>query len=126
MSAVHFLKLDPHHQEHVAVPRAYVGKRPSCSWSLPKCRRGVRVIRRARIAEIRLLGWEVIAIQPQLDALKPCFASIQELNAKYGTSYGLDMVDPESQSVLAVAPEWAFALDSDDFSGSPTRFTFAN
>lgn len=53
-------------------------------------------------------------------------AMIAAVNAKYGTSYGLDMVDPESQSVFAVAPEWAFALDSDDFSGSPTRFTFAN
>ena len=53
-------------------------------------------------------------------------AMIAAVNAKYGTSYGLDMVDPKSQSVFAVVPEWAFALDSDDFSGSPTRFTFAN
>jgi general stress protein 26 len=53
-------------------------------------------------------------------------AMVAAVNAKYGTSYGLEMVDPESQSVFAVAPEWAFALDSDDFSGSSTRFTFAN
>ncbi len=45
-------------------------------------------------------------------------------NAKYGTSYGPDMVDPASNSVFRLRPEWAFALDSRDFTGSPTRFTF--
>jgi PPOX class probable F420-dependent enzyme len=48
------------------------------------------------------------------------------VNVKYGTSYDLDMVDPKSNSVFVVVPEWVFALNSDDFSGSPTRFTFAN
>lgn len=46
-------------------------------------------------------------------------------NAKYGTSYGLEMVDPALNSVFTMRPEWAFALDSRDFAGSPTRFTFA-
>jgi PPOX class probable F420-dependent enzyme len=46
-------------------------------------------------------------------------------NAKYGTSYGPDMVDPASNSVFRLRPEWVFALDSRDFTGSPTRFTFA-
>jgi len=46
-------------------------------------------------------------------------------NAKYGTSYGQDMVDPAVNSVFALQPEWAFALDSSDFAGSPTRFVFA-
>ena len=45
-------------------------------------------------------------------------------NAKYGTSYGPDMVDPASNSVFQLRPEWVFALDSRDFTGSPTRFTF--
>ena len=45
-------------------------------------------------------------------------------NAKYGTNYGMDMVDPESNSVFALSPEWVFALDSSDFTGSPTRFMF--
>jgi nitroimidazol reductase NimA-like FMN-containing flavoprotein (pyridoxamine 5'-phosphate oxidase superfamily) len=45
-------------------------------------------------------------------------------NTKYGTSYGMDMVDPASNSVFGLAPEWVFALDSRDFAGSPTRFTF--
>ena len=46
-------------------------------------------------------------------------------NAKYGTSYGMDLVDPASNSVFTLTPEWAFALDSRDFTGSPTRFTFS-
>jgi len=45
-------------------------------------------------------------------------------NVKYGTGYGIDMVDPASNSVFALRPEWVFALDSSDFTGSPTRFTF--
>jgi len=45
-------------------------------------------------------------------------------NDKYGTSYGMDMVDPASNSVFSLLPEWVFALDTGDFSGSPTRFTF--
>ena len=46
-------------------------------------------------------------------------------NAKYGTSYGPDMVDPAVNSVFALQPEWAFAVDTADFAGSPTRYTFA-
>lgn len=45
-------------------------------------------------------------------------------NAKYGTDYGIDMVDPTFNSVFALTPEWAFTLDSGDFTGSPTRFVF--
>lgn len=52
-------------------------------------------------------------------------AMLEAVNAKYGTDYGADMVDPASNSVFAVVPEWVFALDSSDFSGSPTRFTFS-
>lgn len=45
-------------------------------------------------------------------------------NAKYGTDYTFEMVDPAVNSVYAMTPEWVFALDSNDFVGSPTRFTF--
>ena len=45
-------------------------------------------------------------------------------NAKYGTDYGPEMVDPALNSVFALRPEWVFALDSSDFAGSPTRYTF--
>lgn len=51
-------------------------------------------------------------------------AMLDAENAKYRTSYGTDMVDPASNSVFALAPQWAFALDSADFTGSPTRYTF--
>ena len=47
-------------------------------------------------------------------------------NAKYGTDYGIDMVDPTSNSVFALRPEWVFTLDSKDFTGSPTRFVSAS
>jgi hypothetical protein len=33
-------------------------------------------------------------------------------------------VDPSSSSVFALRPQSVFALDSGDFTGSPTRFTF--
>ncbi len=46
-------------------------------------------------------------------------------NAKYGTDYGMEMVDPTSNSVFALRPEWVFTLDSKDFTGSPTRFVFS-
>lgn len=52
-------------------------------------------------------------------------ATLAAENAKYGTDYGMDMVDPASNSVYSLRPEWVFALDSSDFTGSPTRFTFA-
>ncbi len=45
-------------------------------------------------------------------------------NAKYGTGYGIEMVDPASNSVFVLDPDWVFALDSSDFTGSPTRFIF--
>lgn len=47
-------------------------------------------------------------------------------NAKYGTDFGFDMVDPVANSVFALSPAWAFALDSSDFLGSPTAFTFTS
>jgi hypothetical protein len=46
-------------------------------------------------------------------------------NAKYGTDYGLEMLDPAANGVFALDPAWVFALDSKDFTGSPTRFTFS-
>jgi hypothetical protein len=45
-------------------------------------------------------------------------------NAKYGTDYGPEMIDPASNSVFALTAERVFALDSKDFTGSPTRFVF--
>ena len=44
------------------------------------------------------------------------------MNAKYGTRYGIEMVDPEINSTFRVRPGWAFALSEADFQGSPTRW----
>ena len=45
-------------------------------------------------------------------------------NAKYETAYGEEMIDPVANSVFALRPEWVFALDSTDFTGTPTKFSF--
>ncbi len=45
------------------------------------------------------------------------------INAKYQTDYGLDMVDPALNSTFRVRPARVIALQSDDFTGSPTRWT---
>ena len=46
-------------------------------------------------------------------------------NHKYGTDYGTEMLDPDHNTWFALRPVWAFALDEDDFTGSPTRWSFA-
>jgi hypothetical protein len=46
------------------------------------------------------------------------------VNAKYGTNYGLEMLDPADNACFKVRPVWAFVLDEADFAGSPTRFRF--
>jgi PPOX class probable F420-dependent enzyme len=45
-------------------------------------------------------------------------------NRKYATDYGFDMVDPAANCCFRVGPTWAFGLRADDFTGSPTRWTF--
>ena len=45
-------------------------------------------------------------------------------NAKYDTNYGMDMLAPDFARAYRVRPLWAFGLVSDDFTGSPTRWTF--
>ena len=45
-------------------------------------------------------------------------------NAKYSTNYGIDMLDPVTSSSFRISPLWAFGLQMDDFSGSPTRWDF--
>ena len=45
-------------------------------------------------------------------------------NAKYGTDYGMDMLDPTENSAFRVRPRWAFGLRSEQFTGSPTRWQF--
>jgi hypothetical protein len=45
-------------------------------------------------------------------------------NAKYGTDYSFEMVDPERNACWALSPERVFGLASSDFTGSPTRWCF--
>jgi PPOX class probable F420-dependent enzyme len=47
-------------------------------------------------------------------------------NTKYGTDYGIEMLDPDANAVFRVSPDWAFGLRQDDFTGSPTRWIFAS
>jgi len=46
-------------------------------------------------------------------------------NRKYGTDYGVEMLDPEHNTWFELRPLWAFSLDEADFTGSPTRWSFA-
>ena len=46
-------------------------------------------------------------------------------NGKYGTSYGMEMLDPAVNATFRVRPVWAFGLRQDDFTGSPTRWAFS-
>jgi hypothetical protein len=45
-------------------------------------------------------------------------------NAKYGTDYGLELLDPAVSATFRLRPMWAFALSEHDFIGSPTRWRF--
>jgi len=50
---------------------------------------------------------------------------VEVANAKYeGGYYSEEFLDPATNATVKLAPEWAFALRHDDFSGSPTRYTF--
>ena len=56
-----------------------------------------------------------------LDRVRAFAAAV---DAKYDTDYGVGFYDPAVNGVWRVAPAWAFGLVQDDFSGSPTRWTF--
>ena len=49
---------------------------------------------------------------------------IQLTNDKYETDYGIDFLDPAVNATFRVAPSWVFSLTEDDFTGSPTRWSF--
>jgi hypothetical protein len=51
-------------------------------------------------------------------------AFLDAVNAKYATDYALDFLDPAVNGCWRVRPQTAVALREDDFSGSPTRWTF--
>jgi general stress protein 26 len=45
-------------------------------------------------------------------------------NAKYATSYGPEMLDPEINATFRIVAHWAFGLAENDFEGSPTKWVF--
>jgi PPOX class probable F420-dependent enzyme len=49
---------------------------------------------------------------------------LDAVNAKYDAGLDPDFLDPAVNGSFAVRPVRAFALDHDDFPGSPTRWTF--
>ncbi|MBV9580797.1 MAG: pyridoxamine 5'-phosphate oxidase family protein [Chloroflexi bacterium] len=62
---------------------------------------------------------ELITLRSELEAF------LAAENAKYATTYGFDMVDPAQNSCFRMRPTWAFGLQASNFTGSPTRWTFA-
>ncbi len=46
-------------------------------------------------------------------------------NAKYGTDYSVDFLDPDVNATYRVTPVRAFGLVEADFAGSPTRWDFS-
>jgi pyridoxine/pyridoxamine 5'-phosphate oxidase len=51
-------------------------------------------------------------------------AFVVAVNAKYDAGMTTAFLDPDVNGSYAVAPERAFALSHDDFTGSPTRWRF--
>jgi hypothetical protein len=51
-------------------------------------------------------------------------AMVDVMNRKYEVRYGLDFFDPVVNATYRARPERVFGLREDDFTGSPTRWTF--
>lgn len=62
---------------------------------------------------------ELIKDRAALEAL------LNVINEKYRTSYGMEMLDPDVNAAFRVRPTWAFGIRHDDFTGSPTRWSFS-
>lgn len=62
-------------------------------------------------------GVQVVAERADLEGV------LAAENAKYGTDYGIEMLDPASSTCWALTPDRVFGLDSADFTGSPTRWS---
>jgi pyridoxine/pyridoxamine 5'-phosphate oxidase len=51
-------------------------------------------------------------------------AFLDAMNAKYHAGMTVEFLDPQVNGTFAVRPERAFGITHDDFTGSPTRWTF--
>ena len=49
---------------------------------------------------------------------------LDALNTKYDGSLGMDFLDPDVNATIRIEATTVFALDEDDFTGTPTRFRF--
>jgi hypothetical protein len=49
---------------------------------------------------------------------------LDAVNLKYDAAITVEFLDPQVNGTFAVRPAWVFAISEDDFSGSPTRWTF--
>ncbi len=49
---------------------------------------------------------------------------IDLMNAKYGTEYTADFLEPRQNATIRIRPRRVFGLRGSDFTGSPTRWTF--
>ncbi|HEX2179053.1 MAG TPA: pyridoxamine 5'-phosphate oxidase family protein [Actinomycetota bacterium] len=49
---------------------------------------------------------------------------LNRINTKYQTNYSLDFLDPDVNACVKVKPARVFALEHDNFTGSPTRWDF--
>jgi len=61
----------------------------------------------------------------QIVALEACSRFLGLSNAKYGTDYAVEFLDPTVNATFRVTPRWVFGLVEADFAGSPTRWVFA-
>ncbi len=49
------------------------------------------------------------------------------MNNKYGAgSMSVEFLDPSVNATFVLRPTWAFAIEHDDFAGSPTRWDFGS
>jgi hypothetical protein len=49
---------------------------------------------------------------------------VERINEKYATDYTVGLMDTAVNACFRLAPDWVFALDEADFTGSPTRWSF--
>jgi PPOX class probable F420-dependent enzyme len=64
----------------------------------------------------------VAELVADLDRLASFVAAV---NGKYGTDYSTDFFDPATNACFRLGPRVVFGLASADFTGSPTRWSFA-
>jgi PPOX class probable F420-dependent enzyme len=64
-------------------------------------------------------------VAARVDDADDISAFVVAMNAKYDAGMTVDFLDPAVNATFAVRPVRAIALTHDDFTGSPTRWTFS-